>query len=229
MAKVQWSVLVTSAIGRAGTVIASSGPFGATLRPPVSLAYSATISQQLARQAFATASQLWKDASMYPYRPGWILLGVNHPEPNVFGTLIKKTGLQWFTRANKTRDTFGLAPILAAPAFVTVTDPAAVTVTPDLGTPALTIGVTAPPNASTEGVIIKATRGLSPGRTVMSNTAKIVRTIAPGDTGPWDIYTEYLTKFGEPVPDLQIFAQVYYVNIASGKPGTPRFGGSVWS
>ena len=228
MAKVQWSVLVTSAIGTAGGVVASSGRWGPTIRGTSNLPLRASIDQKAVRGAFATIAQLWRDTSMSPYRAAWILLGVNHPEANVFGTLIKKTGLQWFTRANKTRQTFGLDPILPAPAFAAVTDPAAVTVTNTGGGAALTIGTTTPPNASTEAVIIKATRGLSPGRTVMSNTAKIVKTIAPGDTGPWDILTEYTAKFGAPVTDLQIFAQVYYVTIAAGYPGRARIGGGVW-
>jgi hypothetical protein len=165
---------------------------------------------------------------MAPYRAGWILLGVNHPEPNVFGTLIKKTGLQWFTRANKTRETFGLAPILAAPTFAAVTDPAAVTVTNAGGGAALNIDTTTPPNTATEAVIIKATRGMSPGRTVMSNSAKIIKTLNPGSTGPWDILPEYTAKFGAPVDGLQIFAQVYYVTITAGYPGLARLGGGVW-
>ena len=228
MAKVQWSVLITNAIGSAGAVAATEGRWGPVIRQKSALPLRASIDQQTVRQAFASTAQLWRHPSMSPYRAGWILLAVNHPEPDVFGNLIKKTGLQWFTRANKTRDTFGLDPILPAPAFATVTDPAAVTVSNTGGGAALDIDVSTPPNGGTEAVIIKATRGTSPGRTGMSNSAKIVKTLTPGNPPPWDILTDYTSKFGAPIDGLQIFAQVYYVNIGAGYPGLARLGGGVW-
>ena len=171
------------------------------------------------RAAFATTAQLWRSASMNPYRADWILLAYNNPEKDVFNNYIKKTGLAWFIRCNRNRATFGLAPVLAAPAWAAVGDPGSLSAYYDPGPPeTFSVSATQPPGPA-EAVLILATRALSPGILTLSNQQRIIFTENPGTSGPWDILAAWKTKFGAIPPDKQIFVMARYIDTTQGRAG----------
>jgi hypothetical protein len=180
------------------------------------------------RANLASVSQLWRSTAMAAYRAGWILLAGLHKEEDIFHVLRTKTGLQWFTRCNRNRSTFGLAPTLTAPAFAAVGNPGTLSAAHD-GPPAtyFNISETSDP-IGTEAVVILATKGLSQGLLTFSNQAKIVKTIYPGAPGPWDILTEYTAKFKAPITDKQIFIVVRYIDTAQGRAGLDAVTSLVW-
>lgn len=167
--KVNWSVLVGDAAGRAGNLAATHGYAGAVLRSVFRNRPTNTQLQLEMRAALGTLSSLWADPSMNAERAGWVSLGLAHGEPGMFTATIYKTGLQWFLRCNRNRQTIGEAIVTAAPAFAAVGDPGALTLIYGAGPPAtLTVNATSP-NAAGEAVIIFATRGLSPGILTLSH------------------------------------------------------------
>jgi hypothetical protein len=184
--------------------------------------------QLMMRANLGEVSGLWHSPSMAAYRAGWILLAAAHPEADIFGNLIKKTGLQWFVRCNRNRATFGLAPTLSAPAFAPVGNPGTLSASHD-GPPAtyFNISATSAPGVG-EAVVIQATKGLSPGLLTFSNQARNLKTINPGTGGPWDILPEYTAKFHAPIDGLQIFVTVHYVNIAQGRAGLTGVASIIW-
>lgn len=184
--------------------------------------------QLMMRANLGEVSGLWRSTSMTAYRAGWILLAAANPEADVFGNLITKTGLQWFVRCNRNRQSFGLDAILEAPAFAPVGNAGVITLTHD-GPPPTYFNVT-PTSApvGTEAVVIQATKGLSPGLLTFSNQARNLKTINPGTGGPWDILPEYTAKFRDPIDTLQIFVTVHYVDIAQGRAGLTGTASIIW-
>lgn len=226
--KVAWSVLVGDARGTLGSIAATSTRFGPVLRASLRSMQPNSQLQLMMRANLGNVSGLWRSASMAAYRAGWILLAAANPEPDVFGNMIKKTGLQWFVRCNRNRQTFGLPPILAAPAFAPVGNPGTLTLSHD-GPPPTYFHV-APTSAPAPGeaVVIQATKGLSPGLLTFSNQARNLKTINPGTGGPWDILTEYTAKFRAPIDRLQIFVTVHYLDIAQGRAGLTGTASIIW-
>ena len=226
--KVAWSVLVGDARGKVGSVGAFLSRSGAVIKQLHAQTLSNKQSQILARAAFASPSQLWRTPDMDAYRAGWVTLASNHFEPDVFGHLIKKTGSAWFVRANRNRATLGLDPILPAPAFAAVGDPGTVTITHDT-VPSEAMTVTAPQaTGAAEAVVIRATRGLSPGRLTIGNEQRIVFTLNPGGGSSWDILADYTAKFGAPEDGKQIMVQVAYLDTNQGRFGLTENASVIW-
>ena len=217
--KVAWSVLVGDARGKTGTVCATLTRSGPVLRGLFRARQSKTQAQLEMRAAFGSLSQLWADPSLNPYRSGWIQLGLDHPEKNVFNADIYKTGLQWFIRANKNRQTVGESIILEAPAFAAVGDPGALSAQYSAGSPP-TIAVSGTQHPSvTEAVVILATRGLSMGILTLSNQQRKIFTDLPVTDYPWPVGPAYIAKFGNPVTDKNIFFQAHYLDVPQGRTG----------
>jgi hypothetical protein len=229
LAKVAWSAIIGDARGSVGTISAFGSKSGPCIKGKKVFRRAASYDELQARSLFASVAQVWRSTAMNPYRGGWAALAYAHPEEDVFGVLIRKTGYMWFNRANRTRLSLGLDPILEAPDFLEPADPTAITVTYDpYGGPSLTITADTPPNAG-DGVIIKASPCLSPGVTGTSNRVKILQTIYPGTPGPWEVLALWQSKFGTEVPGWQIFAQVYYIDADSGYPGPSQIGAAMVS
>lgn len=219
--KVAWSVLIGDARGTTGTVSASKGYAGTTIRAHAIPSQPNSVAQLLARANLATMAQFWRAPAMATYRAGWVILAIAHPELDVFSYPIKKSGMQWFVRCNRNRQTVGLPVLLTAPAFAAVANPGVISLSMD-GPPATYLEVTpTTPLASGDSAVIAASRCLSPGLLTFSNTTRILKTITGPDAGPWNFLTDHTAKFGNPISALQIFVEVHYVNDAQGRAGLP--------
>jgi hypothetical protein len=165
---------------------------------------------------------------MSTYRADWVALGLAHPEHNVFAADIYKTGLQWFTRANRNRQVIGEPVILEAPAFAAVGDPGSLSFYHDTGPPeTLEVSATTPPAAG-EAVVIYATPPISPGILTLGNQQRKLFIENPSVSGTWDILTAYTAKFGTPADGRQVFVQVWYMDIAQGRIGLKSQAGAIW-
>jgi hypothetical protein len=226
--KIAWSILAGDARGKLGQVAATLTRSGPMLRRMVRPRQPNSQTQLAMRAALGTLSQLWRSSSMATKRADWVLLAYNNPEKDVFNNYIKKTGLNWFNRCNRNLELLGENDILTAPAFDTINSPGTLTLT-HVTSPSeqFTIGASVPPTGA-NAVIIAATRGISPGILKLSNQQRQVLIVNPSTAGPWDILAAYTAKFGDPVPDKQIFVQVHYIQISSGIPGPTAQEALVW-
>jgi hypothetical protein len=219
MAKVVWSALVGDARGKVGSFTAVNTYAGKVLRRLVRTCQSSTATQLQMRAALGNLSTLWADPSMNANRADWVTLGLNNPEHDVFGADIYKTGLQWFIRCNKNRQTIGEAIRLDAPAWAAVDDPGALTLEYVTGPPAeLNITATSDPDVG-DAVVIMATRALSPGILTLGHQQRKIATINPKTNSPWNVITEYTARFGAPIIGKQIFVEVWYMDIDQGRIG----------
>jgi hypothetical protein len=217
--KIAWGVMVGDARGKTGTVCATLTRSGPVLRGLFRARQSKTQAQLEMRAAFGSLSSLWADPSMNAYRGAWVQLGLDHPEQNLWNADIYKTGLQWFIRANKNRQTVGESIILEAPAFAAVGDPGALSAQYSPGSPpTIEVSATQEPSA-TQAVVILATRGLSMGILTLSHQQRKIFTELPVTGSPWAVGPAYIAKFGNPVPNKNIFFQAHYLDVPQGRTG----------
>lgn len=64
-----------------------------------------------------------------------------------------------------------------------------------------------------------ATRGLSLGLLTLSNQQRKIFYELPVTTYPWAVGPAYIAKFGDPIPNKNIFFQAYYLSVAQGRAG----------
>ena len=217
--KIAWGVLVGDARGKTGAVCATLTRSGPVLRRSIRARQSSTQAQLEMRAAFGSLSTIWSDPAMNAYRGGWIQLGLDHHEHNVFNADVYKTGLQWFIRCNKNRQGVGESIILEAPAFAAVGDPGALTAQYTPGSPpTIEVSATQAP-AVTEAVVILATRGLSMGILTLSNQQRKIYTELPVTNSPWAVGPAYIAKFGNPIQNRNIFFQAHYLDVPQGRVG----------
>ena len=226
--KVAWSVLTGDARGKTGTIAATLSRSGPVLKQ-IGRQLQPNSQEQIAnRAAFSTLSQLWRTPAMDANRANWISLAINHLEEDVFHHLIKKTGSQWFIRCNRNRQTLGLDPTLAAPAFAIVADPGNITLT-HVTVPAEEMHVHAATLCgAADAAVIRATKGLSPGRLTIGNAQKIAYVSPIAAAQDWDILAAYTAKLGAPVPGMQIMIQVTYIDSLQGRAGLAEIASTIW-
>jgi len=226
--KINWGINVEAARGKVGRTIAIHTRAGHLLSFHRKTQKTDSPAQRQMRAKFASLSLLWASSTMQPYRDDWKALAFANPEQNIFGADIYKTGLQWFIRCNRNRQSIGESVRLDAPAFAPVDEPGPVTLTHVHGPPAYLYVIPTDAPAVTDAVMIYAAKPLSPGRGALSNQQRLLTYINPSTPGLWDIIVEYILKYGSPPTGKAIFVQVWYMDIAQGRIGKKRQAWDYW-
>jgi len=225
---IKWGLKVEKAHGKVGHVIAIHTRAGWALWHHKKPRQPKTSAQRELRNAFRSLSMLWADASMATYRHDWKALALAHPEPNIYGADVYKTGCQWFIRANRNRLTIGESVLFAAPAWAAVDEPGPTTLSHVHGPPAYLYIIPTDSPAATDAVIIFASRALSPGKVQLGHQQRMLTYVKPSTPGLWDIIVEYILKFGTPTTGQKVFVEVWYMDIAQGRIGKKRQAWDYW-
>ena len=221
MAKVQYSVAVGDLRNKAGGAVFTKTRFGSMVRRKVSPTQPRSSSQMNVRANFTFLAKKWADSTMDANRAGWINLADTYPVKDVFGNSQKLTGLQMFIKLNRALNTISVAPILVAPATLSVPYPGALTLNHD-GPPVtiLTVNVGTWPTAA-ERAVVYATPGISKGRTSAGQRFRYLSFFESVNAPPFDFITAYTNKFGAPITGRRIFVQVVFVNMTTGAQSLP--------
>ena len=226
--KIKWGLNTEEAHGKISHLVAVHTRAGWNLWHKHKPRQPKTSAQALMRAAFRSLTMLWSDASMAAYREDWKALAFAHPEPNIFGADVYKTGCQWFIRANRNRLTIGESILYAAPAFAVVDEPGPVTLNHMHGPPSYLYVIPTTSPAVTDAVMIFAARPLSPGKEKLGTQQRMLTYIKPSTPGLWDIIVAYILKFGTPTTGKKLFVEISYMDIAQGRIGTKRQAWDYW-
>ena len=222
MALIQPSALINNMAGSVGKLVFQGTVAGLVCRIQYNPTKPISPSQLLQQAGLATIAELWKTAVMQPYRSAWIVLANAHPYTDPFGVTHKLTGLAFFTKLNRNLQTLNLSSILVAPGTLACGNPISISAAyTGGGSPTLIVTPSNAP-ASTEAVVIRTTRPLSPGISRIGMTQTIITTFPAPSAPPWDIYTPFNAK--HPVANTtsgqQLFIIVNYVETSTGFAGT---------
>lgn len=202
------SIVYAEIRGKVNGLVYSRNRFAAYARNKTSPVQPRTPSVMLRRQVLTNLAREWRELSDTD-RAEWIQFASQLQRTNTLGDVIQLTGLQVFILYNATRALFGLNKTTAPPP--TVEQPPALTsVTLDINPSTLEMNVDFTPTPYAGGLIIRATRPVSQGRTFVGpSDFRVVQAVpGPSIVAPVDIWSPYTDRFGIPPPGTRVFVEV---------------------
>ena len=219
--KIKWGALVVAGRGKIGGHVGSRNSAGDYLRTKVTPVNPNTSAQARVRTLLTVLSQAWRGITQIQ-RNSWNGAVADFARTDIFGDLKNPTGFNLFQRLNNNIDTAGGVFLSSAPrpesiATVTIGALAIDTGAGDAST--LAISATVPVGSAMQ---IWMTAGLSAGKSFVKSEYRLLQVEAPGSTSPVDVQAAYVAKFGVPATGSKVFAQIKFVNIATGQASTTQ-------
>lgn len=162
-----------------------------------------TAAQLNVRSRQSTNAASWR-ALTGTQQEGWTSLGLGMTRTDSLGSTYKLTGFQAYCSVNNILAQAGDTLLGDAPAQVTPTGLASMTLTIAHGTPAFSVAYTATPLATGTRLIIRASPQRSAGRT-FEGDYRVILVTAAAAASPANILTAYEAKFGVPQAGRKIF------------------------
>lgn len=220
MAKIVYGPLISDARNKVGGVVFTKVHAGAMARRKVSPIQPRTSCQMNVRASFTGLSKAWA-ALGAAAQAAWIAFAATHPIKDVFGATATLTGHQMYVRLNRSLATIGIAALPNPPANLNVNYPGTFTVTHD-GPPVTDM----PANWSdpgsvggSESCVVFATAPMSAGRATGGSRFRFLQYSAVGLVGPYYLYADYVSKFGQPSAGSKIFFRAFLVRSTNGAQG----------
>ncbi|MGH9747182.1 MAG: hypothetical protein ACRD59_13880 [Candidatus Acidiferrales bacterium] len=220
MAKILLGATIGDARNKAGAIVYSKNRFGAYLRQKVSPVQPRSTAQLNVRSNFTSITKSWQTISA-TNQAGWTSLASANPVRDKFGNSQILTGAQFYMKVNRILANAGLTQLTAPPADQAVDAPTSSTLTATSGgTPVLSLVIAPTPNTA-DAVIVRATPGLSKGRSFVQNALKQVIVKAPPVSSPVNLLTAWQALFGTLQAGQKIYTEVHYVGI-NGAASSPN-------
>lgn len=224
---IKWSgIAVTDGRGKAGGTVFSKGRSGAIARNKVTPVNRRTSFQMSIRSVLTFFSQAFRALSTDQIN-AWNNAATNgYSTTNIFGDIIKKSGLGLYCALNINLRTIGLPAISNPPVSSGVGNMVSIDPTADVSSTELflnglnfTGGSTVDANTT---LVILACSPVSAGISFISSQMRIIGTIdTPDDTATTNLWTMYSDRFGAPAAGQKIFIGCTAVNKTTGQAGVP--------
>ena len=217
MAIVKYNTLVDGLRGKVGGIVASDGRHGPYLRAKVTPYNPQSTAQGIARGYITTASQAWKALTDIK-RLAWEALAEQVKSTNVFGVVASLSGFNVFMKINCNRALIGQTQLTDAPTFALPT-PLTAFAFSDPADDVLEITFTPTPITAGNHLVVRATPGVSAGKSFVRSEFRQMKVIAPAATSPQNFLSAFNTKYGAPVVGKRVFLEIFPILAASGLPG----------
>lgn len=215
--KANWSGFgLVDGRGKINGHVASRNRGGAYIRTKVSPLNPQSIAQMAARARLVVPSQGWRALSQ-AVRDAWDAATGDFARTDVFGNLRNPSGKNLYSQLNVNLANAGQAAITnpPQPAGAGAVIAGALVIT---NGGAKTIAHTGDTAGHT--IIVRATPGVSPGRSFVKQDYRIISTFTGGTASPEDIATAYEAKFGEPAVGTKVFVSLQSINNLTGESST---------
>lgn len=213
--------LVTTVAGSIGGTTFQRSPIATIVRAKPLPTLRRTQYTDTARATTGSWSQQWRSLSQVD-RDAWQATADGLTWTNRFGDVIRGKGYWLFMRCNQYLQLLG-EPTVSTPGTVAALD-AIVGAGGNFG-PALNWPIVwSSPGAvgSNQRWLIFATPPLSPGRSASFGQTRYIGFIRDRATSPRDAYSDYVARFGSPVPTGRVvFVTLLPVDFSTGYPGVP--------
>ena len=223
MAKILFTAFMADARGKVAGTVFSKNRSGAYTRTKVTPTNRRTDAQMLQRSALGLLSANWR-ALTESQRAGWNAAVENFQRTNVFGNLLKPSGLNLFVGLNKNLANIGLAPMDDAPQPAGLPDSTLLELVAGVGNSSFKLDLQPSVDFS---ILIFATPPQSPGREYLRGWRLLNADgtqPTPSGTGPY-IYAfgaMYEAAFGDPIMDAKMGVRVVFVNRSTGEASVPQ-------
>jgi len=218
MSKIKLGAIVTDIRGKNGGHVFTKNKSGNVMRTKRTPSNPKTSYQTAVRARLTSLSQGFRALGATSVA-AWNSAAKNFVKHNVFGDKHSPSGLNLYVWLNSNLLNVGASAITTPPSpgatglFTTFTATAA------HGTPALSVTF-APTIDSGDAVIIKASAGLSAGKSYVKNQLRQIAVLQSTDTSPKDLLSLYTAKFGSiPSAGQKIYLTATWVNKTTGQAG----------
>lgn len=227
---VKWSgIAMTDGRGKVGGSVLSKSRSGATVRNKVTPINRRSAAQSQVRALLTSFAQTWRSLTQ-SQRNQWNEAANNgYTSTNIFGDVVKKSGLNLYTSLNINLQLVGGTAIVAPPSPDATPAPMySIAPVADVSNSEIFIdadfgGLTPSVVPADMAVLIYATPKLSPGVSYVKSQLRILTVLlAADDTASKNIYSSYAAKYGAPAVGDNIVIAAQVVNTVGGSAGTPQ-------
>lgn len=219
MAKILMTAIVADIRNKLAGSVFSKNRYGSYVRTKVTPVNPQTTSQQNARNRFSTNAQAWRGLTQAE-RDSWISAAPSFPIIDIFGNSKILSGSTLYQQLNSNLALIGAALIASAPTPVAIPALAFTSVTSDDSANTVIIAGTTPVPAGF-AMVVMATPNVGAGKSFVKNLYRFVSAEPAAATSPFDVSTEYVALFGDPVTGMKTFVKGFYVSITTGQAGIP--------
>lgn len=212
--KAKFGMVVVAGSGKIGGHVASRNRGGAYFRTKVTPVNPETSYQLTARARLSGWSQSWRSLTDEE-RQSWNSAVSNWSRTDIFGDIKNPSGFNLYVRLNTNAEIAGGGLSNFAPMPGNVPAVFASSLTAAAGTPTLSLVATTPVPANT-AYKVWATPGQSVGKKFVKSEYRLITTLAPAATSPFNILAAYNARFGALVEGSKIFVKVQAVNQDTG-------------
>jgi len=218
--KVKWSgIAITDGRNKVGGSVASRNTFGAYVRNKVTPVNPQTPAQSTVRARFADISQAWRDLTPAE-RDEWNEAVPSYESTDIFGDTLTPTGFNLHQQLNLNLAAVALPFITSPEAPADVQSLTNLSVDLDVGGTNIEVDSTEAIEATTD-FVIKATPGLSAGKSFVATEFKQVFIAGSALLFPIDIQLGYDAVFGAlPAVGTKVFVEMVGVNNTTGQRGS---------
>jgi hypothetical protein len=216
--KAQFGAIVVAGSGKLGGHVASRNRAGAYFRTRVTPVNPSTADQSEARSRLASISQAWR-ALTAAQRAAWNAAVQDFARTDVFGNLKNPSGFNLHQRLNNNLTIVGSAVITSPPLVDDVYAPTTLSLVASEATQAITATYTAAIPAG-QAVKVFATAPQSAGVNFVKSEYRLTEVIVAADASPYNLGTEWATKFGSFAGGQKIFVKFVGVNSVTGQEGS---------
>jgi len=216
--KAKFGAIVVEGRGKVGGHVFSKNKGGNYMRTKKSPANPKSSAQQTVRARLTAQSQGWRGLTAAQIA-SWNTAAKLWYKHNVFGDKRNPNGFNLYVWLNNNLSNIAATLLTVPPLAAAVNLFTTFTVTMATGTPACSIAF-APVIDANSCVIIRATPGISKGKTYIKNQLRQILVMTTADTTPKNALTAYTAKYGlVPAIGLTVFFTAQWVNKTTGQAG----------
>lgn len=218
--KAKFGAIVVDGRGKIGGHVASKNRAGAYFRTKVTPVNPQSSAQLNARNRFTNFSQGWSGLTD-EQRSAWNAAVVHFARTDIFGDLKNPTGFNLYQRLNNNLAVIGAAQLESPPLPVAVGVVVVVNLSVVKATDLVNLMLSEPiPNNT--AIKIFATPPLTPGRSYVKSTYRLIGVSSDHVLDELDLSDFYINKFGSVGEAGQkIFVKIEAVSTLTGQTGTP--------
>lgn len=215
---IKWGALIVDGSGKLGGHVATRNRAGAVMRTKVVPINPDSPDQQTVRNLFAANTQGWKGITA-DQRASWQAAVDDFKYTNRLGDIRRYSGFNLYCRINNYLRFINGTPLTSPPAPAAVPAFTSLSVAADFGAQSVTLTYAGTIGA-TETCIVRATTGMSAGKSFVKSEYRKIDFMLAADVTPFVISTEYIAKFGAvPAEGTRISVTMQNIVTLTGLPG----------
>lgn len=215
--KIKWGALVVDGRNKIGGQVASKNRHGAYMRNKVTPVNGKTAFQVAVRARLSSFASAWRGLTA-GQRLAWNAAVSDYKKTDIFGDIQNPSGFNLFVKLNSNLVNIGIASITAAPLPVAVSVFTTGVLTAAAGAQTMSLAVTPAVQPVSETIIVRATPGLSAGKSFVKSEFRQIGTFTAAVAGAYDLAAMYIAKFGPIGPaGVKVFVEVVHVSETTGQ------------